>query len=81
MWKTFGGKMNKIFQEYNQIVEKIKKQEEWLEKNKKKPDIDKYIQKFLNTIQESDNKIHEIEKILQRKMTSHEILEGFLDDR
>jgi hypothetical protein len=65
---------------YNIMVEKIKKQEEWLEKNKKRPDIETFIQKFLKTIEENDNIIKEIEKEIGRKMTSHEILEGFKDD-
>jgi len=66
-----------VKEEYNKLIENIKKAERFMEKNQDHDNILDFLDKFIEALDKSNELIASIEKELGRDMTSKEILEGF----
>lgn len=69
--------IEKLKNDYNKILEKINKQEEWIIKNKNHKKIDLFIKKFQESLIEAEQLINKIEFQENKEMEKQEILEGF----
>ena len=63
---------------YNELVNKIKQAEKWIEANEKRNDIDVYVEKYAKSLDKANELLKKIEAELGREMTREEVLNGFI---
>jgi F0F1-type ATP synthase membrane subunit b/b' len=69
--------LDELKKQYNELIDKINKQEQWIVKNSNHEKIEIFIKKFNETLQEANLIIKNIETELKIDMTKEEILNGF----